>query len=114
MAMRNLQGELKNLKAKMYNLKKSGHSSAARAAYKDNGIMVPRWKKEGHSHHPTWWSTTYFWNHGAGVHSGSEWVFANLAQATADNCASVTNLTTANRTLTEQVELYTNRLSTKD
>ena len=41
-------------------------------------------------------------------------VFANLAQATADNCASVTNLTTANRTLTEQVELYTNRLSTKD
>ena len=38
--------------------------------------------------------------------------FANMAQATAEDRA-VTNLTTANSTLTEQVALYANRLYTK-
>ena len=41
-------------------------------------------------------------------------VFANLAQAIAENHAAITNLTTANITLTEQVVLYANRLSTKE
>ena len=41
-------------------------------------------------------------------------VFDNVAQVTAEDCADVTNLTTANSALTEQVVLYTNRLSTKE
>ena len=40
--------------------------------------------------------------------------FANLAQAIAEDRAAVTNLTTANSILTEQVALYANRLSTKE
>ena len=40
--------------------------------------------------------------------------FSNLAQATAEDRAAVTNLVTANITLTEQVVLYSNRLSTKE
>ena len=36
--------------------------------------------------------------------------FANMLQATAEDCAAETNLMTANRTLTEQVALYANRL----
>ena len=39
---------------------------------------------------------------------------ANLAQATAEDRAAVTNLTMANSTLTEQVARYDNRLSTKE
>ena len=34
--------------------------------------------------------------------------FANLVQTTEEDRAAVTNLTTANRTLAEQVALYTN------
>ena len=41
-------------------------------------------------------------------------MFANLVQATAEDRTAVTNLTTANRILTEQVALYDNRLSTKE
>ena len=41
-------------------------------------------------------------------------VFANLAQTTVDDRAAVTNLTTENITLTEQVALYANRLSNKE
>ena len=59
MAVSNLRGELKNLKVEIQNLKKSGHSGVAGAAYKNNGRMVPSWKREVQSHHPTWWSTTY-------------------------------------------------------
>ena len=44
-AVRNLQGKLKKLKAEIQNFKKSGHSGAAGAAYKNNGRMVPNWKK---------------------------------------------------------------------
>ena len=51
--MSNLQGELKNLKMEVVSLKKSGHSSGAGAANKDNSILVPKWKREGQSHHPT-------------------------------------------------------------
>ena len=40
--------------------------------------------------------------------------FSNLAQAKAEDIFSVTNLTTANSTLTKQVPMYTNRLSTKE
>ena len=40
--------------------------------------------------------------------------FSNLEQATAEDCAAVTNLITVNNTLTEQVVLYKNRLSTKE
>ena len=41
-------------------------------------------------------------------------VFANLAQAMAEDQAAVTNLTTSNNNLTEQVALYTNRLPNKE
>ena len=41
-------------------------------------------------------------------------VFANLAQATSEDRAAVTNQTTENSTLYKQVALYTNRLSTKE
>lgn len=40
--------------------------------------------------------------------------FANLAQATKNYQAAVTNLTTVNTILTEQGGLYYNRLSKKD
>ena len=40
--------------------------------------------------------------------------FANLAQATVEDRAAVTNITTTNSTLKEQVALYINRLSTKE
>ena len=40
-------------------------------------------------------------------------VFANLSQATAEYCAVITNLTTTNIILTEQVVMYANPLSTK-
>ena len=40
--------------------------------------------------------------------------FANLEQATAEDLPTVTNLMTANITLTEQVGLYTNCFSTKE
>ena len=40
--------------------------------------------------------------------------FANLAQATEDDCASVTNMTTVNSTFTEQVAMYTNQFSAKE
>ena len=46
-ATKNLQGEVKNLKAEAANLKKSVHSSSAGVANKDNGIITPRWKREG-------------------------------------------------------------------
>ena len=41
-------------------------------------------------------------------------VFANLAQTMAGDHVFVTNLTTAKITLTEQVVMYNNRLSTKE
>ena len=41
-------------------------------------------------------------------------VFANLAQAMAEDQAAVTNLTTSNNNLTEQVALYTNCLPNKE
>ena len=40
--------------------------------------------------------------------------FANLEQATVKDCSEVTNLMTANSTLYDQVELYANRLYTKE
>ena len=40
--------------------------------------------------------------------------FANLAHATVENRVAVTNLTTANSTLTEQVAMYANRIFTKE
>ena len=40
--------------------------------------------------------------------------FANVAQATAEDCAAVTNLKMSNSTLTEEVALYTNRFSNKE
>ena len=40
--------------------------------------------------------------------------FTNMAQAMTDYRAAVTNLTTANSTLTEQVALYANHFSTKE
>ena len=41
-------------------------------------------------------------------------LFSNLAQAIAEGCAVVNNLTTYNNILTEKVTLYTNHLSTKE
>ena len=40
--------------------------------------------------------------------------FDNLVQATAEDFAAVTNVATANLTLSEQVDLYNNHLSTKE
>ena len=40
--MRNLQGELKNLKSEVVSLKKSGHSSGAGTSNKDNRRLVPK------------------------------------------------------------------------
>ena len=40
--------------------------------------------------------------------------FAHLTQETAEDRADVTNLTMMNITLTKQVALYANHLSTKD
>ena len=40
--------------------------------------------------------------------------FSNLGQVTEEYRAAVINLTMANSTLNEQVEMYTNRLSTKE
>ena len=40
--------------------------------------------------------------------------FSNLLQATAENCATINNLKTVNSTLTEQVAMYANSLSTKE
>ena len=40
--------------------------------------------------------------------------FANLAQATVEDRAAVTNITTTNSTLKEKVALYINLLSTKE
>ena len=40
--------------------------------------------------------------------------FENLEQATAEDHAAVKNLTMANITLTEQVAMYSNRLSNKE
>ena len=40
--------------------------------------------------------------------------FLNLAQETAEDCTAVTNLTTENSTLSDQVALYANHLSTKE
>ena len=39
--------------------------------------------------------------------------FANTAQASAEDCAAVTNLVTENSTYSDEVALYTNYLSTK-
>ena len=58
-AINNLQGELKNLKAEVAILKKSGHSGGSGATSKDNGRLVHKRKREGQYHNPTWWSTTY-------------------------------------------------------
>ena len=40
--------------------------------------------------------------------------FSNLGQGTEEYRVDVVNLTMANSTLNEQVEMYTNRLSTKE
>ena len=40
--------------------------------------------------------------------------FANLSQVMAEDWAAITNLTTAKFTLSKQVALYANRLSTKE
>ena len=69
MAIKNLQGKVKNLKAELYILKKSGHSGGASSANKKNFRITPNWEREGQPYHPTWWSTTYCWSHGAGGHA---------------------------------------------
>ena len=71
-AIKNLQVEVKNLKAEVANIKKSDHSGGTGAANKDNNIMSLRWKQEGQTDQPTWWSTTYCWSHGPGVHLGED------------------------------------------
>ena len=43
--MGKLQGELKNIKAEVASLKKSGHSGGTGAANKDNVILVPKWER---------------------------------------------------------------------
>ena len=58
-AMKNLQGKTRNVKAEFASLKNSGHSGGNSAANKDNIGMLPKWKREGQSHHPTCWITTY-------------------------------------------------------
>ena len=45
-ATKKLQDEVKNLKAEVASLKKSGHSGGGAAAKKDNSRMTPRWKRK--------------------------------------------------------------------
>ena len=54
MAIKNLQGEVNNLKGEVAKLNKSGHSGGAGSTKKYNGIITPNWKREGQAHHPTW------------------------------------------------------------
>ena len=70
--MNNIQGELKNLKAKVSNLNREGHIDSFSPATKDRGIPELMWKREGQALHPTWWSTTYCWSHGVGGHAGAD------------------------------------------
>ena len=58
-AIKNLQEEVKNPKAKVANLKREFHYVGTGAANKDNGKIALGWKLEGQAYHPTWWSTTY-------------------------------------------------------
>ena len=43
-AIKKLQGEVKNTKAEVDNLKIPGHSGGTGAANKDNSIIITRWK----------------------------------------------------------------------
>ena len=71
-SIKNLHGEVNNLKTEVSSVKRSGHSSGAGSANKDSGRITQRWKQEGQDHYPTWWSTTYFWSHGADGHAGTD------------------------------------------
>ena len=68
-AIKKLEGEVKNLNAEVASFKKSVHSVSVGSANKYNSRMAPKFKIEGQDHHPTWWSTTYCWSHGAGGHA---------------------------------------------
>ena len=55
--MKNLQGEVNKLKAKIVTLKRAGHSDTTGAANKDRGRPEPKWKREVKTHYPTWCNT---------------------------------------------------------
>ena len=55
--MKNLQGEVNKLKAKVVTLKRAGHSDTTGAANKDRGRPEPKWKREVKTHYPTWCNT---------------------------------------------------------
>ena len=65
----NLQEDINNLKAEFITLKRSGHYGGAGVSRKYRGRPRPKCKSEGQSHHPTWWSTPYFWGNAGGNHS---------------------------------------------
>ena len=53
-AMKNLQGEVKKLKAEVTTLKGSGHNDGTSATKHNRGRPEPKWKRELQDHHPTW------------------------------------------------------------
>ena len=71
-AMKNLQGEVKKLKAGVSTLKSSGHSSGASATKHNSRRPEPKWNREVQAQHSTSWSTPYYWIHWTGGHSGAE------------------------------------------
>ena len=71
-AIKNLQGEVKNLKAEVATFKRSGHPGGIITTKYKRALPDPKWKREGKHHHPNWWSTPYCWIHGEGGRSGTE------------------------------------------
>ena len=71
-AVHNLRVYIKNLKADVATLKKSGHSGDAGATNKGWSRVEPKWKMYGQSQHPTWWISTYCWRHDVGGHRGKQ------------------------------------------
>ena len=70
--VRNLQGEIENIKDDISTLKKSSHSRGAGAINKVRCQSDPKCKREGKTHHPTWWSTLYCCRHVVGGHIGAQ------------------------------------------
>ena len=71
-AMKKLKMEVKTSAPKLPPSIGQATSRGASTTKHKRGRPYPKWKREGQSTHPTWWSTSYCWSHGAGGHSGAE------------------------------------------
>ena len=76
--------------------------------------IQPRAQADLHKYHKTSHQGGYRNDGGANNTMEIQQEFYNLAQATAEDHTSFTNLTTENSTFPEQVTLYTNHLPTKE